>query len=141
MYDWYLAFKMRGEPEFNFPWSHEVTAAMRSQGFTVCNPAEEDEAQGFDPNTPTVDPLEVYLAHDLGEVCRSKGIALGRNWQHSQGALIEAFVAASLGKKCVEVREHRGNNRDPQALSVALQPIPAAIVMGHAYRTLGAEVL
>lgn len=136
VYDFYLAYKMRGEPEFNFPWSHIVTAAMRKQGFTVCNPAEFDEANGFDTSTPTSESLDVYLAHDLAEVCRSKGIALGKNWRLSQGACTEALVAASLGKRCVEVVEHYGSCRDDTELSVGLKPLDPAVVMGLAYQTL-----
>jgi uncharacterized protein DUF4406 len=132
----YLAYKMRDEPMFNFPWSHEVTAALRAQGHEVFNPAEFDEAGGFDPATSTAAPLSSYLEHDLAEVCKADGIALGRNWRLSHGACIEGFVAASLGKRCFEVMEHRGTNRDPDALHVALIDRHPSVVMGAAIQRL-----
>jgi len=132
----YLAYKMRDEPLFNFPWSHEVTAALRAQGHDVFNPAEFDEERGFDPETSIAAPLSDYLEHDLVEVCRAEGVALGRNWRLSTGACIEGFVAASLGKRCFEVAEHRGTNRDPSELHVALIGRHPSVVMGAAYQRL-----
>src|SRR5579859_6699142 len=47
----YLAGKMRGEPEFNFPAFLDAAEKLRDKGFAVHCPAEEELRMGFDPKT------------------------------------------------------------------------------------------
>ena len=136
----YLAYKMRDEPLYNFPWSHRVTAALRAQGFDVFNPAEHDESNGFDPATSIAQTLDFYMQDDLPEVCRRQAIFLGKNWRISTGACLEGFTAATLGKKCYEVVEHEGSCRDQNELHVALKRIDNAVVLGLCYQHLACQV-
>lgn len=141
MSDGYLAYRMRGAPLYNFPWSHEVTAALRAQGHDVWNPAEHDESNGFDPAVSEPKPLAFYMEHDLAEVCKRPAIFLGRDWGQSVGACLEAFTACVLGKDIFEVTESRGSCRDENELSVGLLRRDPTVVMGRAYQRLLPEVL
>ena len=107
---WYLAGRMTGIPQFNFPAFDAATAHLRSLGHTVISPAELD--------FPKV--RDAALASDDGELVdgavagESWGRILGRDvrvvadevdgivflpaWDRSRGARLEAFVGLLTGK-------------------------------------------
>jgi hypothetical protein len=84
---------MRGYHAFNFPAFHAAAADLRARGHTVFNPAEADEAEGFNPLTDPHKPLKHYMEHDLAEVCQSDAVVVLPNWHDSQGAKLEVYVA------------------------------------------------
>ena len=113
----YLAGPMRGIADFNFPAFKRAAADLRSQGYTVFNPAEADERRhgpGVGQNNPqgSVELAEAQhgfclreaLAHDLDWICTfADAIALLPGWQNSKGATAERAVAEALGLEIWEV--------------------------------------
>ena len=95
----YLAGPMRGIPLFNFPAFHAAAARFRAAGYDVFNPAEQDEAEGFNPVTDQAEPTEYYMRRDLPEVCASDVLLLLPGWRNSGGALNEFAVAKMCGLK------------------------------------------
>jgi hypothetical protein len=113
----YLAGKMRGVPEFNYPAFHAAAAKLREAGHTVFSPAEHDiEAFGVDPGkgNPTGDEsqfarqvglTEMQLRRkvfgvDLGWITQhADAVALLTGWEDSSGARAEHATAVALGLK------------------------------------------
>lgn len=102
----YLAGKMRGVPEFNFPAFTAATDQLRAAGHTVFNPAERDLRHGFDPTGLTGHEdlaalgfnLRDALEADLRWICRfADAVALLPGWQTSRGARAEVATAETLG--------------------------------------------
>lgn len=98
----YLAGPMRNLPAFNFPAFHTAAAALRLFGHDVWNPAEHDEASGFNPHTDEPKPLKHYMVTDLAKVCESDAVVVLPGWQKSQGATLEMFVAQVVGVRVLE---------------------------------------
>lgn len=95
----YLAGPMRGLPEYNFPAFHAAAADLRARGLEVFSPAERDiEEDGFDPKTHPAQSMAYYMQHDLPAVCRADCVVVLPGWEDSQGASLEVYVAAALGK-------------------------------------------
>lgn len=98
----YLAGPMRGIEKFNFPAFHTAAQALRLFGHEVWNPAEHDEANGFNPSTDVAKPLKHYMVTDLAKVCESDAVVVLPGWQQSQGATLEVFVAQAVGVRVLE---------------------------------------
>ena len=98
----YLADKMRGRPGFGFGKFHEMARVLRSQGHTVFNPAAQDENDGFNPETDEPDHISAYMVKDIPAVMEADAVVLGDMWHESQGAILEAFSAAWVGKKVIK---------------------------------------
>lgn len=106
----YVAGPMRGIADFNFPAFEEATAQLRSRGYNVISPAEEDLGRGFDPAELTGHEDLSVIGYDLREVllsdleCVSEcdAICLLPGWEDSLGARAEAALAEALN---LSVRE------------------------------------
>lgn len=104
--DWrppvYISGPMRGKPENNYPLFHLVASALRSQGWTVENPAEHfDGAQDRQ--------IHEYLASDVVSlIMYARGIVLLPGWQDSEGARLEAQIALDLRYELFAWLEGRG---------------------------------
>ena len=102
----YLAGPMRGYPAFNFPRFHREAQLLRSMGHTVLSPAEEDEANGFEPEGMTGNEnladlgfnLRQALAYDLDYICNdAEAVVVLPRWHQSSGAKAEVATARALG--------------------------------------------
>ena len=93
----YLAGPMRGIPDFNFPVFYTAAAYLRSLGYDVFNPAEEDhKAHGNDVDPATLDIREVF-ERDTRWICQfADGVALLPGWDKSLGARAELSLARAL---------------------------------------------
>lgn len=101
----YLCGAMRFQPEMNFPAFHRAAAQLRALGLTVFNPAEHDEANGFDPtgmtgfeDTPELGShIRQALAADLEWICRHADVVVClEGWADSKGARAEVCTAEAL---------------------------------------------
>lgn len=99
----YVAGPMRGIKDFNFPAFHECAAMLRELGYTVRNPAEHDEEQGFDPvgdgdrwQESQLD-LRESMRWDLSAVLWADAIVVLPGWRNSYGVGVELTVAREVG--------------------------------------------
>jgi nucleoside 2-deoxyribosyltransferase len=115
----YLAGPMRNHKDFNFPTFHRATAVLRSIGFHVFSPAENDEskfgAAAFKTETgddtalaelaaKTGFTLRDALGDDTAWICKhADGIALLPGWRNSSGAMAEYTLAVALGLTIIEL--------------------------------------
>ena len=101
----YVAGPMRGIADFNFPAFEEATAQLRSRGYKVISPAEQDLGRGFDPTGLTGHEdmaaigfdLREALLSDLKFVSECDAICLLPGWEFSKGASAELALAEALG--------------------------------------------
>jgi len=102
----YVAGPMRGVAEFNFPAFAEATAQLRSRGYKVISPAEQDLGRGFDPSGLTGHEDMAALGFDLREALIADlnhvafgcdAICLLPGWEFSKGAAAELALAEALG--------------------------------------------
>lgn len=106
----YVCGPMSNLPRFNIPAFDAAAASLRSQGYDVTNPADEDSpavrAAGLASTTgdladlaPTGQTWGDLLARDVKIVAdRVDGIVLLPGWEKSRGARLEAFVAVQCRK-------------------------------------------
>ena len=91
----YLAGKMRGIADLNFPMFDDAAAWLRARGFDVFNPADNDrklKAEGKELN------IRVCMGDDLAWICgHADGVALLPGWESSLGATAEKCTAAAIG--------------------------------------------
>lgn len=87
----YIAGKMTGEPEYNYPAFHAAAQQWRLYGWDVMNPAARFSGQ-------TDLPYEVYINHSLLDVICSDAIAVIAGWEESGGAALEVQYARTVGK-------------------------------------------
>jgi hypothetical protein len=88
----YIAGKMSGIKDFNYPLFHEAAANVRAchPDWKVINPAEN-----FDGDQCL--PREDYFRRAYKQVAKSDLIILLKGWEKSPGAISEVWVAYNLG--------------------------------------------
>lgn len=86
---YYLSGPMTGLVDYNRPAFNEAAKYLRSQGFTVWNPAEE-----FDPSH--IYPRKVYMRRDIEALLKCESIVMLHGWQNSAGARLELEIAREL---------------------------------------------
>lgn len=86
---WYVAGPMTGIPELNFPAFHAKAAELRALGFHVENPAEINA----DPKAKWEDCMRA----DIARLVTCDAIVLLPGWEKSRGALLEHYLAETLG--------------------------------------------
>jgi len=101
-YDFYLGGPMRGYPDLNKKMFTLITHMLRSKGFKVWSPSEQDS----------------YLKRSFAEcmtldldavMFKCRKIALLPGWRESLGANMEAFSAFACGHEAVEVTMNEDN--------------------------------
>jgi len=114
---WYLAGKMSGIPQFNFPLFDKVTTTLRERGWKVVSPAELDEpevreqalaSEYGDPQNERDQLHDMtwgdFLSRDVKIVADEVGgVILLPGWEGSRGARLEAFVGILCKHKFKEV--------------------------------------
>lgn len=85
----YVAGKMSGELDLNFPAFHAAAAQLRALGYQVVNPAEIN-------TDPTADWLTCMRA-DIKQLVDVDGIVMLPGWEQSKGATLERLIAVGLG--------------------------------------------
>jgi len=91
----YIAGPMTGYHRYNFDAFHGAARQLRAHGWEVLNPAEMDEAIGFDPSRDTADKafLEDAMKRDIDAIMRSDALVLLPGWEKSTGAKAEMHLA------------------------------------------------
>lgn len=85
----YIAGKMTGLPDFNFPAFNAAAFALRSLGFEVENPAENP--------APPCGSWLAYMRMAVRQVSAVDAIVLLPGWEDSKGAQVEYQLAVGLG--------------------------------------------
>ena len=111
----YIANKMSGLPQFNYPWFDEAAAALREQGYEVRSPAELDDpetrAMALQSEDGAMSSGVVhgetwgdFLARDVKLIADEgiEAVVVGPDWTDSKGAKLEAFIAHLLGLPVLE---------------------------------------
>jgi len=91
----YIAGKMTGQADFNYPAFNSEAARLRAIGYLVENPAEGREQ-------PT---WQAYMRQAITQMMKCDAVALLPGWKDSRGARIENQLAVDLGipaKPCSE---------------------------------------
>ncbi len=84
----YLAGPMRGLPNDNFPAFHYAAAKLRTEGYEVFSPAENEAGSG----------IRDWLLTDTAWICQhADAVALLPGWEHSLGARAERALAEAIG--------------------------------------------
>ena len=86
----YLSGPMTGYKDFNHPHFNEIANDLRSYGYNILNPAEND---GGD----TSKSWDYYLKMDIRQLTECDAIAVLKGWEKSKGAKLEVHVARTLG--------------------------------------------
>lgn len=91
----YLSGPMRGYPAFNYPAFSCAAAALRRNGYSVFNPADNDAGN-----------LRANLASDMSWIALiAEGMAMLPGWQKSLGANAERALALAIGIPVWEIEE------------------------------------
>ena len=102
----YLAGPMRGIPDFNFPAFDAAAANLRSQGYTVFNPADNDREKGY-VGKPVEEIMRDCILDDLTYIIRhADAVALLPGWEASKGVAAEVATAKFLNLKIIELTEN-----------------------------------
>ena len=122
----YIAGKMRGIADFNFPAFDQAAEELRTLGHECFNPADNDRAVGFDglgwTGLETLEDrqfdLRAALATDLEYIARfADAICVLPGWETSKGARAEVALAHALD---VPVAPLRAFSRDHIDLGLAV---------------------
>lgn len=94
----YISGPMTGLADFNFPAFDAAALALRSQGYTVTNPAElsREVQRACGDRDPQ---REDFMRADIRALTRCDAIYLLQGWKKSEGARLEYEVANSIGLK------------------------------------------
>ena len=85
----YIAGKMTGLPDYNYPAFHAEAARLRARGFTVFNPAENPE--------PPCGTWAGYMRLAIAQLVQCDVIRMLPGWELSDGANLEHQIAGRLG--------------------------------------------
>lgn len=83
----YIAGRMTGLPDFNYPVFNAEAERLRALGLHVENPAE----------LPEQDTWQAYMRQAITRLVTCDVVALLPDWEKSRGARIENALAVSLG--------------------------------------------
>jgi hypothetical protein len=94
---WYLAGKMSGIPQCNFPLFQRVATVLRKQGYAVVSPVELDDESDYAiamANKRSPKSWGDFLARDVKLLADGgiTGIIFLPGWEDSDGAKLEATV-------------------------------------------------
>lgn len=101
----YIAGKMTGIYEFNFPAFFEAEKKLHAAGHDTINPARHDQEDGLvvtglsGHEAPLDFDLKKTLLWDLEQVAEADAIYLLSGWETSKGATAELALAKALGKE------------------------------------------
>lgn len=87
----YIAGKMTGIEDFNYPAFHAAAARLRAAGYEVISPAELHE--------DTTQKHSYYMRIDLRALLGCDAIYLLRGWAASSGARVEHAAAIACGMR------------------------------------------
>lgn len=87
----YVAGPMTGYTDHNFPAFNKAADKLRSQGYTVFNPADHGVVEGA--------TWEDYLRFDITKLIQCDTIYLLEGWENSKGAQLELLIAQKLNMK------------------------------------------
>ena len=85
----YIAGKMTGLPDLNFPAFHAEAARLRAAGHDAVNPAEINA----DPSAE----WHVCMRADIAQLVTCDAIHMLPGWESSRGATLEHHIATALG--------------------------------------------
>lgn len=91
----YIAGPMTGVEDFNYPLFNKTAETLRSQGFTVFNPAETESENTDYPYQQA--PWDWYLRRAIRKLTHCDLIVLLPGYENSKGASLELSIALSLG--------------------------------------------
>lgn len=84
----YVAGRMTGLPELNFPAFHAEAVRLRALGYEVVNPAEINE----DPSAGWAE----CMRRDIAQLVFCDGVVTLPGWELSRGASLEVSIAREL---------------------------------------------
>lgn len=87
----YLSGPMTGIKDNNYPWFNEVADKLKSQGYSVLNPA----VIKLHPQAEWKD----YMRQAITMLCAADEIYMLEGWENSQGAQVEHNLAKILEMK------------------------------------------
>lgn len=115
VYRAYLANRMTGVPQFNYPWFDEAARDLRAQGHDIVSPAELDDPEtrkmamasedgALGSGSANGETWGDFLARDVKLIADSnlEAIIVGPDWWLSRGAKLETFVGYTLGLKILK---------------------------------------
>jgi hypothetical protein len=88
---YYIAGKMTGIKDYNYPAFYEAEERLTALGHRCMNPARLSAPLGMDAK------WEEYMRNSLKHLMDCEGIALLPNWEDSRGARLEHTIAVALG--------------------------------------------
>jgi hypothetical protein len=98
---YYLAGRMSGIDQSNFPAFYAAAADLRGRGMDIISPAELDDAETVQRAMANEAPKQSwgdFLARDVKIVAdKVQGIIFLEEWYKSRGAKLEAFVGILCG--------------------------------------------
>lgn len=92
----YIAGKMSGEKDLNYPLFNSEAARLRALGYDVVNPAE---LNGKDMS------WAACMRRDIREMMTCDAIAMLPDWWQSRGARLENYIAVRLGMPVYEAAD------------------------------------
>lgn len=94
---YYLAGRMTGLPDFNYPEFERVAKELRNRGLEIVSPHELHV--GESKATRGLQPYQQYLVAGIVALTRCDAIILMEGWAQSTGARKELDVALTLNLK------------------------------------------
>lgn len=99
----YVAGKMRGVPQFNFPAFDAARDRLIAAGHSVISPADMDRDAGFDGLSDDIPKPRDCMRRDVTAIldyCDT--IALLPGWERSKGCAVEVALGLFLGLKFID---------------------------------------
>lgn len=93
----YIAGPMTGLPDLNRSAFERAKQALDAEGHNAVNPHDLH---------PTDVQWHTAMRTDIMELLTCDAVALLDNWQNSRGALLEHFIASTLGVPCKPLSDY-----------------------------------